>query len=111
MSISMVFLHNAHDFASEEARSSISLTSFDILIHSLSNILTNFLNSTLSICNCSSFSAFARTTASGDFSSCEAEAIKSFWLFNITSVGFNAFFISKWLITVTAIREKNHKGT
>ena len=43
--ISMIFLHKVHDFASEEARSSISLTSFDILIHSLSNILTDFLNS------------------------------------------------------------------
>ena len=111
MSISMIFLHNVHDFASEEARSSISLTSFDILMHSLSNILTDFLNSVLSICNCSSFSAFARITASGDFNSCEAEAIKSFWLFNITSVGSNAFFIRKWLIIVTAIRERNHKET
>ena len=86
MSISMIFLHNVHDFASEEARSSISLTSFDILMHSLSNILTDFLNSVLSICNCSSFSAFARITASGDFNSCEAEAIKSFWLYEIIMI-------------------------
>ncbi len=94
----MIFLYNFQDLASEEARSSISFTSFEILMHSESIVLTEFFSSGISILDCSGFSAFAKMTARGDFNSCEADAIKSFWLFNIISVGFNAFFISKWLI-------------
>ena len=105
-SISDVF--KVHVFASAEESKSRSCTNLDIRIHSESIISVCCLFSVDRVSSLPIHSAEDRITAKGDFSSCDADAINSFWLCKALSVGFVAVLINNLARNSISTKTINH---